>query len=394
MEYCLNKVQVKAIVAPDAYRHQNFLNILTEILPELNNSKPADLESKRVPSLKSVIIDSKIKFKGTFNFKELLKEPSENEINLIETIQSEIQPDSCCGIQFTSGTTGHPKAAKISHFNYVNNSYHIGVRNELNLKYHRTCIQVPFFHAYGIAIAIIPGVHHGSTLVVPSTTFNTEASLKSIVKEKCSLIYGTPTMYVDLIKKQNELSLPLETAEIGVTGGAPCSPFLFSSIKKTLGLKKVKTVYGLTETTAVIFQSLPIDESDDLVLETVGHIQENVEAKLIDENGCVVPMGSPGELCIRCYSNMLGYWGDEKKTKEIFSDDKWMKTGDQFVFLENNYGKIVGRIKDMIIRGGENLFPKEIEDFLNTHPDILEAHVGLFNSSKKFEGILKIIVFR
>lgn len=373
----MNKVKVKAIVAPDAYRHQKFYDILTEILPELNTSKPGKLQSKRVPSLKTVIIDSKLKFGGTFNFNELLEQSSESDINSIEKIQSEIQPDSCAGIQFTSGTTGHPKAAKLSHFNYVNNSYHIGVRNELNVKYHRTCIQVPFFHAFGIVIAILPGIHHGSTLVVPSPTFNTEASLKSIVNEKCSLIYGTPTMYVDLINKQKELKVNLETAEIGVTGGAPCSPFLFSSIKKNLGLKRVKTVFGLTETTAVIFQSLPIDESDELVLETVGHIQEDIEAKLIDENGRVVPMGSPGELCIRCYSNMLGYWDDENKTNEVIGDDKWLKTGDQFVFLENNYGKIVGRIKDMIIRGGENLFPKEIEDFLNTHPDILEAHVCL-----------------
>lgn len=327
MEYCLNKVKVKAIVAPDAYRHQKFYDILTAILPELYNSKPGNLESKRVPSLKSVIIDSNLKFRGTFNFNELLEEPSENEINTIEKIQSEIDPDSCCGIQFTSGTTGHPKAAKLSHFNYVNNSFHIGVRNELNLKYHRTCMQVPFFHAFGIVIATLPGVHHGSTLVVPSSTFNTEASLKSIVDEKCSVIYGTPTMYVDLIRKQKELNFPLETAEIAVTGGAPCSPFLFSSIKKTLGLKRVKTVFGMTETTAVIFQSLPIQEADDLVLETVGHIQEDIEAKLIDENGAIVPMGSPGELCIRSYANMLGYWDDEKKTKEIISDDKWMKTG-------------------------------------------------------------------
>jgi medium-chain acyl-CoA ligase, mitochondrial len=158
-----------------------------------------------------------------------------------------------------------------------------------------------------------------------------------------------------------------------VTGGSPCSPQLFKDIKEKLGAKKVKTVFGMTETTAVIFQGL-LNETDEQVLTTVGHIQDGIEAKVIDNLGNTVPFGTAGELCVRGYVTMLGYWDDMAKTQETIGNDRWLKTGDQFILREDGYGQIVGRLKDVIIRGGENLFPKEIEDFLNTHPDILESH--------------------
>ncbi|KAL5279310.1 ACSF2.2 family protein [Megaselia abdita] len=325
VKYCLNKVGVKAIIAPETFKSQHYYSILESIIPELKNSQPGSIKSNEVPTLKSVIIDTSVKYAGAFRFDDVLDLANSNEIKSLKKNMHKINPDSPCNIQFTSGTTGAPKAAVLSHYNFVNNSIHIGNRNEY--KNERICCQVPLFHAYGVVISIMGGISHAATLVLPSAGYNPEASLKAIANEKCTVIHGTPTMYVDLIKKQKELNLPIgTTAKYAVTGGAACSPQLFEDIKNVLGLKKVKTVFGMTETSAVIFQSTT-EETKDNVLHTVGHVQDHVEAKVIDANGDTVPFGTPGELCIRGYCNMLGYYGDEEKTKEIMSNDRWLKTG-------------------------------------------------------------------
>lgn len=181
-------------------------------------------------------------------------------------------------------------------------------------------------------------------------------------------------MFVDLIAKQRELEIDLPESELGNTGGAICTPKLVRDMESVLRIKKIQSVYGLTETSAVVFQSNPSD-GNEKVQEFVGQVSDNIEAKVVDKDGNAVPFGVPGELCLRGYCTMLGYWNDDKKTQECLGDDKWLKTGDQFILYENGYGKVVGRLKEMIIRGGENLFPREIEDFLNTHPNILETHV-------------------
>lgn len=250
----------------------------------------------------------------------------------------------------------------------------IGKRNEFAEKAHRVCFQVPLFHAYGLVIGVVACLHYGATIVLPDRGFNTAKSLEAIGKEKCSVIYGTPTMYVDLLAKQKELGVSVTTPEIAVTGGAACTPELFRKIKNNLNVQKVKTVFGMTELSAVIYQS-KYEETMEQMTNTVGFVQEHVEAKVVDENGQTVAMGERGELWIRCYSAMLEYWNDVEKTRETIGQDKWLKTGDQFVMQEDGYGRIVGRLKEMIIRGGENIFPKEIEDFLSTHPNVAEVHV-------------------
>ncbi|XP_067623666.1 medium-chain acyl-CoA ligase ACSF2, mitochondrial-like [Eurosta solidaginis] len=282
-------------------------------------------------------------------------------------------PDNGCNVQFTSGTTGQPKAAVLTHYNIINNGIHIGNRNQLDQK-SRICVQVPLFHVYGVVITAMAAMTHGSTLVLPAPGFSPADSLRAIVDEKCTVIHGTPTMYVDLIKKQREEKMPLESAKMAITGGAPCSPQLFLDIKNVLGVEHIRTVYGLTETTAVIFQSKPEDGMDK-ILNTVGHLLDHVEAKVVDTEGNLVRFGEPGEIYVRGYVTMLEYYEDEVKTKETIGNDRWLKTGDQFVLEADGYGRIVGRLKEMIIRGGENIFPKEVEDFLNTHPKIIETHV-------------------
>ncbi|XP_053677087.1 medium-chain acyl-CoA ligase ACSF2, mitochondrial [Anopheles nili] len=373
LEYALRKVGIKALVAAEGYRQQNYYGMMSHITPELASSRPGELKSKALPNLSAVIIDSKKSLPGAIKFADLFELPSERDISRIEFLQPKIQPDSGVNMQFTSGTTGEPKAALMSHFGFVNNGIHIGVRNELDQKEHRMCVQVPLFHAFGMVIAMMASISHGATLVLPTAGFKAADSLAAIVRERCTIILGTPTMYVDLVRRVVESGAHLETPEIAVTGGATCSPKLFSDIKHGLGVRKVKTVFGMTETTAVIFQSL-FDESPEDVQQTVGHLTDHYEAKVIDKDGHVVPLGTAGELCVRGYSTMLGYWDDPQKTKDTIDADRWLRTGDQFVLRANGYGQIVGRLKEVVIRGGENIYPKEVEDYLNTYPKILEAH--------------------
>uniref|UniRef100_A0A182NT90 Medium-chain acyl-CoA ligase ACSF2, mitochondrial n=1 Tax=Anopheles dirus TaxID=7168 RepID=A0A182NT90_9DIPT len=373
LEYALRKVGVKAIVAAEGYRQQNYYGMISHIVPELASSKPGQLSSKSLPDLSTVIIDTKKSLPGAIKFSDLFELPSEREISRIEFMQPKISPDSGVNLQFTSGTTGQPKAALMSHFGFVNNGIHIGHRNELDRKPHRMCVQVPLFHAFGMVIASMAGLSYGSTLVLPAAGFKAADSLAAIVRERCTVVLGTPTMYVDLVRRIVESGAKLETPEIAVTGGATCSPKLFADIKHTLGLRKVKTVFGMTETTAVIFQAL-FEETPEVVQQTVGHVTDHYEAKVVDGAGNIVPFGTAGELCVRGYGTMLGYWGDEQKTRQTIDVDRWLRTGDQFVLREDGYGQIVGRLKEVVIRGGENIYPREVEDYLNTYPKILEAH--------------------
>ncbi|KAF2898583.1 hypothetical protein ILUMI_07592 [Ignelater luminosus] len=393
MEFCINKAGIKTLICPHQVRKINFYDVLNEISPNVSQSEPGKLSCKNIPSLKSIINISEDPLRGTFNFKELLELATTDSIKRVKDNQHLIQPDDPNNLQFTSGTTGKPKAALVSHFNVVNNSYDIGKRSELDKMHHKICVQVPFFHAFGIVVVLGSALNFGSTIVIPSPTYNAQSNLQAIKDERCSILYGTPTMYVDLVnlQKQNPLDLNLKTV---VTGGASCSPDLFKQIKKHLKVEKVKSIYGLTEATAGTFFSLPIEEDEYKATGTVGYVCDHLEAKVVGQDNKMVPLGTPGELCIRGYSRMLGYWDDEEQTKNMISQDGWLKTGDQFVLQEDGYGRIVGRLKDMIIRGGENIFPKEIEDFLHTHPDILDVHVIGLSHERLGEEVCACISLR
>ncbi|XP_018564375.1 acyl-CoA synthetase family member 2, mitochondrial-like [Anoplophora glabripennis] len=373
LEYCINKVGIKSIICGHKFRKQDYYEVLTHVCPELSYSEPGKLKSRQLPTLQSVVTICDETLRGTYNYKEVLELATEDSINFIKKNQDRIKIDDPINIQLTSGTTGHPKAAAVSHFGLVNNGYYIGKRNELDTKHHTICVLVPLFHGFGTVITISASVNHGATLVLPSDGFDPNKSLDAIKEENCTIIHGTPTMYVDLVRVQKERREKI-SPEIAVTGGAPCSPSLFKDMLNVIGLKKVKSVYGLSEVTAIVFQSM-VDDDEYRSTATVGHIHDHIEAKVVDADDNIVPMGTPGELCIRAYGNMLGYWGDDNKTKEIMGQDRWLHTGDQFIMSEDGYGKVVGRLKEMIIRGGENIFPKEIEDYLNTHPHILESYV-------------------
>lgn len=395
MEYCLNKVDIKAIVAPESFKSTNYYEILRDICPELAHSEPGKIRSEKFPHLQSVIINSKQSLKGTLSFDELLDLSNASEQAEIGKLQKEISPEQACNVQFTSGTTGQPKAALLSHYSLINNGIHVGARNQLAGE--RICVQVPLFHAYGVSITIMSALTNGATIILPAAGFSPKCSLEAIVKERCTIIHGTPTMHVDLIEAQRKLQLPLPPVKKVITGGAVVSPQLIKDMRDVLGVQAVHSVYGLTETTAVVFQSVP-GEQEDRVLNSVGYLVDHLEAKIVDAQDRVVPFGQPGELCVRGYLTMLGYHEDEAKTKEIYGQDKWLHTGDQFVLEADGYARIVGRLKEMIIRGGENIFPKEIEDFLNAMPQVVEAHVGssLYSPSwfMLFHLLLHLFPFR
>ncbi|XP_044732969.1 medium-chain acyl-CoA ligase ACSF2, mitochondrial-like [Chrysoperla carnea] len=374
LKYSLKKAHVSGIITPKSFRAHNYFEMINELFPNLKNSSKEDLESFTSQSLPRVILSSENKLHGAFQFKNILEVGNTCKLEILNTARDKVSPDDGFCIQFSSGTTGKPKAALLSHNNYVNNSYPVTERLELYDEHHKICLQSPFFHVLATDVIICPALFSGSTVVVPSKSYNPLKTLKTIETEKCTYLNGTPTMFVDVIKLQKEHNFDLSSLKYTITGGAPCPPVLFQDKLKTLQVKKVKSIYGMTETTAVVFQSLP-NESKMCATETVGHLADHVEAKVVDENGKLVPFGKPGELHIRGNCAMLEYYDDEEKTKETKGRDGWIKTGDQFVLYESGYGQIVGRLKDMIIRGGENIFPKEIEDFLNTHPKIVDSQV-------------------
>jgi medium-chain acyl-CoA ligase, mitochondrial len=264
-------------------------------------------------------------------------------------------------------------------------SFFLGIRLDQGNYHAKILVNTPFFHVAGLT-ALMHCVTLGSTLILPTPHFNGEMSLKAHVKEQCNTIYGTPNMYIDMIVKQKEFKLDLPTSENAVIGAAVVPSKLVQDAKKYLNIKTIRCNFGMTETSCLGFGSIS-GEDESLKFDTVGKLADHAEAKIIDKDGNVVPIGESGELCLRGYFNMLGYYGDEVKTREVLSEDGWLKTGDQFILTKDGYGKIIGRLKEMMIRGGENIFPREIEDFLHSHPNIQEVHVVSFFS---FVHILQI----
>ncbi|KAB0800643.1 hypothetical protein PPYR_06383 [Photinus pyralis] len=373
LKYCLNKCGVKALVCPDVYRTLDFYGKLCTLIPDLSSG------NVEVPTLKTIIMISQQKLRGTFNYCEVLGMADETGIEQ----QSKVSPDDICNIQFSSGTTGLPKAACLTHFQILNVAYFVGKRMNLDESQQKFCLQLPLFHVFGVVGEIAMGTHFGKTMVFPSPTYNSTANLNALEQERCSIVFGTPTMYVDLINLQKKSNKKIWVTD-AVIGGSPCSPSIINAIKDHLKIQNI--VYGATEMTGITFQSL-IDDKEYRNTETVGYIMDHVEAKVVDRKGNLVPFGTPGELCVRGYLISKSYWNDPEKTKEVLCDRKWYRTGDEFVLQEDGYGRVVGRLKDMIIRGGENIFPKEIEDLLGEHPDILEIFVIGVNSERLGEEV-------
>lgn len=373
LEYVLNKVSCVGLVIAPAFKTSDYQEILCKIAPELCNGNEKILSSVRLPHLKHVIKISDEQQGAIHRFSDLLVEPSAQQLAELELLASELQFDETINIQFTSGTTGNPKGTMLTHNNILNNGYFVGEAIRLTPQ-DRVCISVPLFHCFGMVMGNLACITHGSTMVYPAGVFNPLSSLQAIEQEKCTAAYGVPTMFIAMLEHEQFEQFDLSSLRTGIMAGSPCPREIMQRVIDRMHMQEVTICYGMTETAPVSAQSAVTDSIEQRV-GTVGRVHPHLEIKIVDEQGKVVPRGSLGELCVRGYSVMLGYWEDEDKTFDVIDKARWMHTGDIASMDDEGFIKIKGRIKDVVIRGGENLFPKEIEDFLYTHPAVMDVQV-------------------
>lgn len=366
LEYALNKVGCAALIMAPAHKSSDYLAMLGELAPELDRSDPGALMAARLPKLRLVVTLGEARASGCMTFEELAAGGE-------AVLPASIDPQEPVNIQFTSGTTGHPKGATLSHRNIINNGYMVGYRIGLTPG-DRVCIPVPLYHCFGMVMGNLACIAHGATMVYPAEAFEPEATLSAVEAEGCRALYGVPTMFIAMLNHSSFGRYDLSTLRTGIMAGSPCPIAVMREVIERMHMQEVTIAYGMTETSPVSFQS---DRRDPIGLRvaTVGQVQPHLEVKLVDLEGATVPVGTPGELCTRGYSVMLGYWDDPVRTAEAIDADGWMHTGDLATIDEEGYCRIVGRIKDMVIRGGENIYPREIEEFLLTHPDIADVQV-------------------
>ncbi|XP_066519324.1 medium-chain acyl-CoA ligase ACSF2, mitochondrial [Hoplias malabaricus] len=375
LEFTLRKVQCKAIVCPTQFKTQKYYDMLRQLCPDMETAAPGEIKSTRLPDLTIVIVTDS-KQPGTLHWNDLMQAGNSQHLQQLEDIQKKLSFDDPINIQFTSGTTGRPKGAVLTHHNIVNNAYYIGQRVGYEWRKNvRVCLPVPLYHCFGSVGGGIVMAVHGVTLVFPSTAYDGHANLAAIQNEKCTFVYGTPTMYIDMLGQPDLSTFDLSSLKSGVVAGSPCPPEVLRKLMEFMNLKQITNAYGTTENSPVTFCGFPVDNLERK-LETVGCILPHTEAKVVDPTtGIVVPLGAQGELMIRGYCVMLEYWQEEAKTRECITKERWYKTGDIASLDKYGYCKIEGRIKDMVIRGGENIYPAEIEQFLHTHPKVQEAQV-------------------
>ncbi|KAM9474491.1 medium-chain acyl-CoA ligase ACSF2, mitochondrial-like isoform 4-T4 [Salvelinus alpinus] len=374
LEYTLGKVQCKAVVCPTQFKTQRFCDTLRQICPEMDTAESGVFRSSRLPDLCMVIVTDS-RQTGTVHVEDVMQAGSRQHHQELQDLQTKLSFDDPINIQFTSGTTGSPKGATLSHHNIVNNAYLVGLRLGFNWRPIRACVPVPLYHCMGSVLGAMCLALHGITLVFPSAGYNSRANLEAIQNERCNFLYGTPTMYIDMLGQPDLHKYDLSSVESGFMSGSLCPSEVMRKLKTDMNVNDMIIGYGTTENSPVTFLGFPRD-NEELKTETVGCILNHTEAKVVDvSSGEVVPLGDPGELLIRAYSVMLGYWDDPDKTSEAITKDRWYRTGDIASLDRFGYCRIVGRIKDMIIRGGENIYPAEIEQFLHTHPKVQEAQV-------------------
>lgn len=373
LEFVLKKVGIKALVMSEQFKTQNYYELLARVCPEVEKSK-GEIESKSLPDLKWVVMISEKQYAGTIKFTETMNLGNHDLLSFIKDEQNQLQFDDPINIQFTSGTTGHPKGATLTHHNIVNNGRFVGYRLNYDKKEARICLPVPMYHCFGMVMGSLQTVLHGSTCIFSSFSFDPESTLASIEKERCTSLYGTPTMFIDMLNLPTFAKYDLTSLHTGIMAGSPCPTEIMKKVISLMHMKEATICYGTTENSPVTFQSCPSDTLTRKV-ETVGRVQAHIEGKIVDEVGRIVPVGETGELFIRGYTVMKSYWEDLEQTTNAIGEDRWYRTGDLGVMDEEGYVEIVGRKKDMIIRGGENIYPVEIEQFLYTHPKIADVQV-------------------
>jgi fatty-acyl-CoA synthase len=373
LEFALRKVGCAAIVTATAFKTSNYMEMLNTLLPELASSKPGQLRAARLPDLRIVIQIGGPAAPGTIPVEEVARMGGARHREQLAALGNSLQFDDPVNIQFTSGTTGSPKGVTLTHHNILNNGYFTGRAMRLT-EADRICIPVPLYHCFGMVMGNLASVTLGAAMVYPGEGFDPLATLQTVEQEKCTTLYGVPTMFIAQLDHPEFAKFDLTSLRTGIMAGAPCPIEVMKRVNNEMNMREVTIAYGMTETSPVSFQSATDDPLERRV-STVGRIHPHVEVKVVDLEGKIVKRGERGELCTRGYSVMLGYWEDAEKTADVLDANGWMHTGDLATIDDAGYCNIVGRIKDMVIRGGENLYPREIEEFLYRHPKIQDVQI-------------------
>ena len=373
LEFALNKVGCRALITATAFKTSDYVGMVNTLAPELAGSAPGRLRAAALPALESVIQIGAPTVPGAFAFDAVLGMGGAAEAARLAELAPTLQFDDPINIQFTSGTTGMPKGATLSHHNILNNGFFLGEAMRYTER-DRVCIPVPLYHCFGMVIGNLACITHGSAMVFPGEGFDPLATLETIAEERCTSLYGVPTMFIAELEHPDFARFDLSSLRTGMMAGAPCPIEVMRRCIEKMNLSEITIGYGMTETSPVSTQTA-VDDPVDLRVSTVGRVHAHVEVKIVDAEGRIVPRGTAGEFCTRGYSVMLGYWDDAERTAQAIDSARWMHTGDLATMDAEGYCNIVGRIKDMVIRGGENVYPREVEEFLYAHPKIQDVQV-------------------
>ena len=395
VEYALNKVGCTAIVTAHSFKTSMYVEMLQTLAPELAHATPGDLHAERLPSLRSVIRMGDTPMPGMLTCSDVIEMGrvwlEQHGAEGLDAIAATLAADDAINIQFTSGTTGNPKGATLTHRNVLNNGRFIAMAMRLS-ENDSLCIPVPLYHCFGMVLAVLACVSTGAAMVFPGEAFDPRATLTAVTEERCTALHGVPTMFIAELDHPDFARFDLSRLRTGIMAGSPCPIETMKRVVSKMHLAEITIAYGMTETSPVSFQSSTTDPLDKRTT-TVGRIQPHLEVKIIDALGQIVPVGETGELCTKGYSVMRGYWDDATKTAESIIDG-WMHTGDLATIDADGYCNIVGRLKDMLIRGGENIYPREIEEFLFRHPKIQTVQVFGVPDPKYGEEVCAWIVLR
>ncbi|MEX0280294.1 MAG: AMP-binding protein [Arenibacterium sp.] len=372
LKHALQLAGVSTLITAPRHRDSDYLEMVQELAPELGTSRPGSLRSATLPALRRVVQLGAATLKGAYSFDNVMARGNSAPKSRLAAISAGLDPDDAINIQFTSGTTGRPKGATLSHFNVINNAISTARAMRLTSR-DAICIPVPLYHCFGMVLGVLAAAAYGAKMVFPGEGFDPLATLRALEAERCTAVHGVPTMFAGMLDHPEFAGFDLRSLRTGIMAGAPCPAPLMRRVMRNMHCKHITIAYGMTETSPVSFQTAP-DDSVSHRAETVGRIQPHVECRVIGSDGETLPVGKQGELLTRGYLVMKGYWGDPERTGEAIRDG-WMHTGDLAIIDADGYARITGRAGDMLIRGGENVYPAEIEEMLLEHPDIAQAQV-------------------
>jgi fatty-acyl-CoA synthase len=392
LEFALDKVGCTALILAPSFKSSDYLDMLADVVPELRSARPGKLVSTRLPALRHVIRLGVEHTPGMWNFSAVIEQADDDDVAQLAVRARTLQFDDPVNIQFTSGTTGAPKGATLTHHNILNNGFFIGEAMRLTGR-DRLCIPVPLYHCFGMVLGNLACVTHGAAMVYPGEGFDPVAVLRTVQDERCTGLHGVPTMFIAILDHPDFHQYDMSTLRTGIMAGSPCPAEIMSQVIDKMHMAEVTIAYGMTETSPVSFQSAT-DDPVALRVATIGRVHPHLEVKIVDGNGNIVPRGEKGELLTRGYSVMLGYWDDPVKTAEVIDAARWMHTGDLATIDAAGFATIVGRAKDMVIRGGENIYPREVEEFLYKHPKVLDVQCVGVPDKKYGEELCACIVLR